>query len=55
MTDEQRFEQAAMREADVIVGLSALCKELISRLSQYTDMEREEQRLKEILGEDEEI
>lgn len=47
----QIFERVAMSEAEVIEGLASLCRELISRLSQYTDMAAEEARLQEILGE----
>lgn len=48
---EQNFKRIAMREADIIEGLSSLCHELITQLSQYTDMEEEEKTLEELEGE----
>lgn len=47
----QTLERAVLREAEIIEGLSSLCHELITRLSQYTDMETEERRLEELEGE----
>lgn len=47
----QTLERAALREAEIIESLSSLCHELITRLSQYTDMETEERRLEELEGE----
>lgn len=48
---EQNFKRIAMREADIVESLSSLCHELITQLSQYTDMEEEEKRLEELEGE----
>lgn len=47
----QTLERAALRETEIIESLSSLCHELITRLSQYTDMETEERRLEELEGE----
>lgn len=48
---ERNFERVARREAEIIECLSSLCRDLISQLGQYTDMEAEEKRLKEIMEE----
>nr|DAF70584.1 MAG TPA: hypothetical protein [Caudoviricetes sp.] len=42
------LEDIAMRQAAEIAGLSLLCKDLIEKLAQYTEVEDEEERLKKI-------
>ncbi len=50
---EKNFEKIAIREANIAESLALLCKKLIFRLAQYTDMDEEEKRLQKILGEGE--
>ncbi len=42
------WQAIAERQALVIEALTALCSDLISQLSQYKNVEAEEQRLKEL-------
>jgi hypothetical protein len=50
---EKNFEEIAISEANIAESLALLCKKLIFRLAQYTDMDEEEKRLQKILEEGE--
>lgn len=50
MTDQKEWKSLAMAQSEVIGSLSDLCRELIWKLSQYTDIKNEEERLKKMEG-----
>lgn len=43
------WEKLAMRQAEVISGLSLLCSSLISELAMYRETDREERRMEDIM------
>lgn len=43
------WEKLAMRQAEIISGLSLLCSGLISELAMYRETDREERRMEDIM------
>lgn len=51
MITEHHWERVARAESEIIVDLSELARDLMTKLAQYTGIEAEEARLREILDE----
>lgn len=47
---KDNWEQMAMRQAEIISGLSILCSDLIRELAMYRETDREEETMQKILS-----